>query len=340
VNRRATITLVLLVLLLAGAVAWRLLVGDSLSELSEADQIQTLRIRGMRVATGGTVGLCLAVAGVVLQALLRNPLASPDIMGMSSAASLGVMLSLFFAATGTETLGLAAARPWQAAPALVGAMSALGLVYMLSQRRGLIDPTALVLIGVVVSIMCGAGVLLVQHLLPGAALTPGAMRLLVGAISDDVSGAHLAGVAVLGGGAMVLAAVLGPAMDAASLGDDEASSLGLPIRSLRLALLALAGLLTAGAVVLAGPLGFVGLVAPHSVRLLAGPGLGSGGTGKWGGNRFVVIGSALAGPTLVIAADALVKALEFQSGRMPIGIVTGLVGGATFIALLRAERRQ
>lgn len=322
--------------------AWRLLVGDPLSGLSEADRIDTLTIRAMRVATGGAVGLCLAVSGVLLQALLRNPLASPDIMGMSSAASLGVMLSLFFAAGGPEAVSLASARPWQAAPALIGALSALGLVYALSQRRGLIDPTALVLIGVVVSIMCGAGVLLVQHLLPGAALTPGAMRLLVGAISDDVSRTHVAMVGGIGIGATVLAAVLGPAMDAASFGDDEAASLGVPIRTLRLALLGLAGLLTAGAVVLAGPLGFIGLVAPHTVRLLAGPGLGSGGKGRWmwGGNRLVVIGSAIAGPTLVIAADALVKAIEFQSGRMPIGIVTGLVGGATFIALLRAEHRQ
>jgi iron complex transport system permease protein len=343
VNRRAKISLALLVLVLAGAVAWRLLVGGPLDALTPEGRLDALSIRGFRIATGATVGLCLAVAGVLLQSLLRNPLASPDIMGMSSAASLGVMLSIYAAATSSGLVSLAAVRPWQALPALVGALAALALVYALSQRRGLIDPTSLVLIGVVVSIMCGSGVLLVQHLLPGAALTAGALRLLVGAISDDVSRGHLGAVAGVGIGATLLAARLGPAMDAASLGDDEAASLGVPVRALRLALLGLAGLLTAGAVVLAGPLGFVGLVAPHTVRLLAGPGLGSGGkgsgSGKWGGNRLVVLGSALAGPALVIGADALVGSVEFRSGRMPIGIVTGLVGGAVFIALLRAERR-
>lgn len=352
-NRRACITLVLLIVLLAGAVAWRLLVGDPLGSLPVEARMDALNIRVSRVTTGATVGVCLAVAGVLLQSLLRNPLASPDIIGMSSAASLGVMISLYIAMNLTAAsvgagaaFTIAAARPWQAAPALIGALGALGLVYALSQRRGLIDPATLVLIGVVVSIMCGGGVLLVQHLMPGAALTPGALRMLVGAISDDVNRVHVAvggGVAIL---ATVIAAKLGPVMDAASLGDDEATSLGVPVRSLRLSLLALAGILTACAVVIAGPLGFVGLVAPHAVRLMAGPGLGFGarvkgkGSGEWGGNRFVVIGSAIAGPTLVVAADAVVKVLDFGSGRMPLGIVTGLVGGATFIVLLRAERRR
>lgn len=338
-NRRAIATLCILALLLAGAITWRLLVGGG---FPPEDRAAALMLRANRVITGATVGLCLSVAGVLLQALLRNPLASPDIMGMSSAASLGVMIALFAGAAGGD-LTLASARPWQAAPALIGALGALGLVYALSQRRGLIDPTALVLIGVVVSIMCGSGVLLVQHLMPGAALTPGALRMLVGAISDDVERTHVVAVAIIGVAATIVAARLGPAMDAASLGDDEAASMGVQIRALRLGLLAMAGLLTAGAVVLAGPLGFIGLVGPHAVRLMAGPGLGHGGSGRlgeWGGNRFVVIGSALAGPALVIGADALVKALDFGGGRMPIGIVTGLVGGAAFIGLLRAERRR
>lgn len=330
-NPRALMTLGAVVLACAGAIAWRLGAGG---HIPAGEWNAVIELRAWRVATGAGVGVCLAVGGVLLQSLLRNPLASPDITGMSSAASLGVMCSLYLA---SRADGFATpVRAWQAAPALVGALGALVLVSSLSRRRGVLDPTAMVLIGVVVSVMCGAGVLLLQHLLPGVAMSTGGMRLLVGAISDDVSRTHVIAVGVLAILATLVAMLLGPWMDAGTLGDEEAASLGVPIARLRVVLLALAGVLTAGAVVLAGPLGFVGLVAPHAVRLMAGPGLG--GAGKWGGNRFVVLTSALAGAALVVGADALVKTFPTRSGNMPIGIVTALLGGCTFIALLRAER--
>ena len=104
----------------------------------------------------------------------------------------------------------------------------------------------------------------------------------------------------------------------------QALSTGVPIARLRIALFLLSGVLTAVAVVLAGPVGFVGLVCPHIVRLLAGP-----------AHRTLVLGSALAGATLIVAADAAVKAVNLGGGRMPIGVITALVGGPVFIVLLR-----
>jgi iron complex transport system permease protein len=214
-----------------------------------------------------------------------------------------------------------------AGPALAGSMAALVLVYALSQRRGLVDPTALVLIGVVVSIMCGAGIMLLQHLMPGSTegRAGGGSRLLIGALSDEVTWRQLAWTGAVAAAGLGIGLKLGPAMDAASLGHDEAISVGVPVGALRLGLLVTSGVLTAAAVVIAGPIGFVGLVCPHAVRLMTGP----------RGHRVLVAGSAMAGAALVIAGDALVKAIETPSGRVPLGVVMALVGGATFIGLLR-----
>lgn len=216
---------------------------------------------------------------------------------------------------------------WHAGPALAGAIAALALVYALSQRRGLVDPVSLVLVGVVVGIICSAGVMLVQQLMPDRGLAAG--RLLIGAISDEAAWREIAA-----GGVVALAGVgigvwAGPAMDAAATGDVEAHSLGVRLALLRVVLLLTAGALTAAAVVLAGPVGFVGLVCPHAVRLM---------TGMQGGHRWLVAGSALAGGALVVGADAAVRGLDLASGRLPIGVLTALIGGPAFLVLLRRER--
>jgi iron complex transport system permease protein len=137
-------------------------------------------------------------------------------------------------------------------------------------------------------------------------------------------------------GVLVLACVgastlAGRAMDAAALGDDEARSVGVNVGGLRALAFVLAGVLSAAAVVLAGPIGFVGLVAPHVVRLLAGP-----------SHRTLIVGSALAGAALVLLADSGVaglRALGFAGGRPPLSVLTSLVGGPVFIGLLRRRQR-
>ncbi len=317
----------MLVLTLLAAAALRLGVGG-LDE--RADVLgEVLALRAVRVASAVTVGIALGVAGVLLQSLLRNPLASPDLLGLGSGAGLGVMLSAYAAYRGGEGLARMAHLGFQTPMAILGAGAALGVVYGLSQRRGLLDPIAMVLVGVIVALICAGGTELVRHLMPDQGLE--VSRLLLGAIREDVTPGQLGAI-----GALVLACVGiavggGRAMDAAALGDDEARSVGVPLGGLRALSFVLSGVLSAGAVVLAGPIGFVGLVAPHVVRLLAGP-----------SHRTLIVGSALAGASLVLLADSGVaglKLLGFAGGRPPISVLTSLVGGPVFIALLRRRQR-
>lgn len=281
-------------------------------------------LRTMRILAAVIVGVALAVSGAILQCLLRNPLASPDLIGVSPAASFAVVLVSTFAggSAGMASGGGLGVLGWEAGPALLGAMVGLGLVYGLSQRRGWVDPVSMVLVGVIVGVLCGAGVVAIQAVVPNAAL--GGMRVLIGAISDDTTPAALVatGAATL---AVLLSAVkFGPAMDAMSLGDDEAASVGVPVRGLRLAMFAGAGVLAACAVVLAGPLGFVGLIAPHAARVVCGP-----------AHRTLVIGAAICGACLVLAGDCIVRIVETPGGRLPLGVVMAAAGGPVIILLLR-----
>ncbi len=321
VRTRPFITLLGLGLLLLLAVLLRLSVYKG--TFSAADAGTFFELRGARVLTACTVGAALGAAGVLLQALLRNPLASPDLLGLSSGATLAVVFTTFLASVGAlPVMGGLGETPWQAGPALLGATASLGLVYLLSQRKGLLDPVTLVLVGVIVSIMCSAGVMLLQHLMPGTTLSTS--RLLVGAISDN-TGWRVAG--VIGAIVMVTVGVatgLGRALDVSALGDDEAASVGLEMGRLRIVMLLASGVLAACAVVLAGPVGFVGLICPHAVRLLAGP-----------GHRTLVPGAALAGAAVVTLADAMVSFIDLGAGRMPLGIVTAIAGGPVLVVLLR-----
>ncbi len=279
-------------------------------------------LRGLRVVMGLVVGGALGVAGVMLQSLLRNPLASPDLLGIAAGASLAVTIATYVHHLRTGELvawgGIDAA-------ALLGAMAVLGLVYVLSQRRGLIDPVTMILLGVVVGIVCAAWIVFVQNLMPDRGYASG--RWLLGMLDDDATWPRvgvIGGITVVG---VAIGAWLGPWMDAASMGDDEARSVGVSLGRLRGMLFVVSGVLTAGAVVLAGPIGFVGLICPHAVRLVGGA-----------GHRGVVIGAGLLGAALVVGADALVKGVELGSGRMPIGVLMAILGGPVFIGLLWRER--
>ena len=282
-----------------------------------------LEIRLLRLAIGGVVGVALAVSGVMLQTLLRNPLASPDLLGLASGAGLAIVVASYLGASvGATALGPAGRE----APALVGSLAALGVVYLLAQRAGMIEPVSLILVGVIVGVICSAATSFVSHLLPDRGF--GAMRWMFGAIDEDASWTRVGAIGVVTLAGTAMAWWLGPPMDAASMGDDEAASVGVALGRLRAALFIASGVLTAGSVVLAGPIGFVGLVCPHVVRLGAGP-----------GHRVLAIGAAMAGAALVIGADALVRTIDLASGRMPIGVLTAMVGGPVFLWLLRREMR-
>jgi len=322
VTRRATITILVLLAALALAAIARLLVGADSIHWPEDDAI--LSIRAQRVAAAGLAGAALAVAGVLLQSLLRNPLASPDLLGLASGGAFAVMLVTYIAYRTGATISPAITH---GPAALVGALTALGVVYALAQRRGMIEPVSLILVGVIVTITCAAATTLIQSLMPPDP-AQSAVRWLFGNISDEHTWPKLAVVSAAVAVCTVIALWASRAMDAAALSDDEARSVGVPLGALRLILFVTAGVLTAAAVVLAGPIGFVGLVCPHLVRMMAGP-----------THRPLVIGAFLAGAALLITADATVKGVNLASGRLPIGVLTALIGGPIFVVLLRRALR-
>lgn len=319
VRQRPVLAISGLLILLLAAVGLRLIVRG----FDHADLGALLELRGAQVAAAVIVGAALAVGGVILQSMLRNPLASPDLLGLATGSGLAVMVAALLShLAGHSIPSFAATR----AAALLGALGALGLVYLLSQRRGLLDPISLVLVGVVVGLVCGAGIELVRHFLQAQDLL--ASRLLVGGLRGESSSLELWIC-----GTLVLACVsstawLGRAMDAMALGDDEARSVGVPVAGVRAALFVIAGTLTAISVVLAGAVGFVGLVAPHLVRLITGP-----------SHRVLVLGAAMGGAALLVLADACVSAVATDAGRVPLSVLTSLIGGPMFVVLLRRVRR-
>lgn len=281
--------------------------------------------RATALVVGIMVGCSLAMAGVLLQALLRNPLAEPFILGISSGAGLGVMAAMYVA---YRIHGPGASGDSPLLPAVVGALTALSLVYALGQRRGWLDPVSLVLVGVIVSAICGAGIMFFQHLVDHGLRSQFTLWLM-GNIPEAVEPRVLLTAAVITLFGLVVGVALGRAMDAATLGDDEARSIGLSVGRLRLTMFVLASVLAAATVALAGPIGFVGLIAPHAARLVLGPRHGP-----------LVVGSGLCGIALVVSADVARQAIDIGAGRMPIGIFTAMIGGPAFIWLLLSGRGQ
>lgn len=325
-NRRQTIALALLGVAAIAGFMLRLFVSSD--GIGLAPTPETAEIRLLVALAGVVVGASLAVSGVLLQSLLRNPLGEPWMLGLTAGSSLAIAIWTF---VGYLTTGLVAKYTTPFAPPLIGAIAALGIVYLLAQRRGFLEPLTLVLVGVIVSVICAALTSLVQAMLPDAGLALG-VRWMLGAISENTPTSHLliAGVVAIVG--IIVAAILGPALDAAALGDDEARSVGVRLGALRFTLFLTASVLAAATMTLAGPIGFVGLICPHLAR-------------AWLGarHRILILGSALAGVAMLCLADALVTVLPAAAkslfgqpiSRLPVGVVTALIGGPLFIWLLR-----
>ncbi|MGE3508947.1 MAG: FecCD family ABC transporter permease [Vicinamibacterales bacterium] len=269
-----------------------------------------------RVLAAAIVGSALALAGVVFQALLRNPLASPDTLGVSAGAALGATLAI---ALHIDTR----VGPLPVVPlaSFFGSMGALAVVYALAaaRRRGR-DTTVLLLAGVAISALLLAGVRVVQ-VMADATETVQTTRWLMGSL-DVASYAPLATALV-----PLLAAVLGVGslprvLDLLSVGTDSAAARGVDvIRAERVALLS-ASLATGVAVSLAGPVAFVGIVVPHLVRLMVGA-----------DHRLVLPAAGLFGATFLTACD-LVARTAMAPVELPVGVVTALLGGPFFLWLL------
>lgn len=283
---------------------------------SETVQTVVFQIRGPRVLAAMSVGAALAVAGAAFQGLFRNPLVSPDILGASAGAALGAVLGIFF------SLGIVGIQ----AAAFVGGLIAVALVYSLGSavRQG--DPVlVLLLTGVVIGSLLGAGIGLVKYLADPYNQLPAMTFWLLGSLAaahaDDLPA--LIGPVVLGSAVLLL---LRWRMDVMSLPEEEARSLGARTTALRLMIVAAATLVTAASVAAAGIVGWVGLVVPHLARFLVGPSF----------VRLMPV-AALLGGGFLLFIDTLARTLA--PVEIPLGILTALVGSPFFIVLLRRASR-
>jgi iron complex transport system permease protein len=269
------------------------------------------KIRWPRALLAALVGAALASSGGAFQAVLRNPLADPYILGVSGGAALGAVAALTFGVSTPLLLPLAA---------FIGALAALALVYWVAQAyRG--SPHTLILCGVMVGSLASALLLFLLWLAP-AEQTRTAIFWLAGNLS--AADPQLLGRVALGAGiAFLILWSQARKLDLFTQGEEVATDLGLAVGRSRLLIFAVAGALTAAAVAIAGLVGFVGLTVPHVVRLLWGP-----------GHRRLLPASALAGAAFLMAADAVSRSL-FAPAEIPIGVVTALLGAPFFLYLLR-----
>lgn len=274
------------------------------------------QLRMPRVLTAAAVGAGLALAGAVMQALTRNQLADPYLLGLSSGASLGAV-SVFL-------LGVAVLLPLAA---FGGALLALVATLGLAGALGALTPTRTVLAGVAVSALLGA----ITSFIIFWSATGDAYQQIVGWLLGSLAGARwpesaVAGIALLAVGVPIAAS--GRILDAFAFGDTAAASLGIAVGRTRWILLALTAVLTGAMVSVSGAIGFVGLVLPHAVRLLVGP-----------GHRALLPLSALTGAVFLLWADTLARTL-FDPRELPVGIVTALVGAPVFAVLLARRRSE
>ena len=269
-----------------------------------------------RVLAGALVGSALASAGVVFQAMLRNPLATPFTLGVSAGASLGAMLVIVFG--GALTFGPLSTVP---AASLAGAAAATAVVYWLATRHGhAISTAVLLLAGVTLNSFLSAIIMFVQYIADFAQVYRAA-RWIMGDL--DIGGYDtLIASLPLVVAAFALFAWLPSSLNLLSVGRDAAAARGVDVaRSQRLAFFS-ASLATAAAVSLAGPIGFVGIVVPHLVRLLVGV-----------DHRIVLPASALFGAAFLVACDLVARTI-LSPVEIPVGIVTAMIGGPFFLWLL------
>lgn len=323
-NRRRAFLILAILVLLALASFWAALAagsipvaaGDILAALlghdaPGADIIRELRLP--RALAGFACGGLLALAGALMQVLLRNPLADPYILGISGGAGVGALFAIM---VGLPTFGIDGL-------AFAGALGAMFLVFGLAHGDGSWTQTRLLLTGVIVAAGCGALISLMLAIAPEDRLR-GMLFWLTGDLGQAASAwPPMLALAV----ALVLAMPFARELNLLARGLMQAQALGVAVHRLRYAVFLLASLATAASVTTAGSIGFIGLVVPHLVRLVTG-----------NDQRLLLPASALAGGALLMLADTLARSL-IAPQQLPVGVLTALIGVPVFLFLLSRQAR-
>jgi iron complex transport system permease protein len=280
-----------------------------------------LRVRVPRILLAAIVGAALASSGVTFQALLRNPLADPYILGVSSGAGLGVMLAVISGINWTL---------WGRSPigafAFVGAVGTVWLVWGIGRITGKVHITGLLLAGVVVNAFFSAVIMFLASVARGQQLYATIFWLMGNMTEEDFFVLWAAGGCVAAGVTALF--FLGPQLNAISFGPADAKSVGVDVERTQLVAFAVSAFMTAVAVSLSGLIGFVGLIVPHAVRLVFGP-----------DHRQLLPLSSLVGAMFLVIADTAAR-MVVAPAQLPVGVVTAMVGGPFFLVLLIRYNRK
>ncbi|WP_417520398.1 FecCD family ABC transporter permease [Marinobacter sp.] len=287
---------------------WQVIQGDG----SALYRTLVWELRLPRAVAAFATGGLLAVAGALMQVLLRNPLADPYILGLSGGAAVGALLAML---AGMGTLLISGS-------AFAGAMLATLLVFGLAHGTGSWTPSRLLLTGVVVASGWGAVITLMLAITPSHKL-PGMLYWLMGDVSYARTPWPAFSVLVV---SIALIMPLARNLNVLARGPMQAAALGVSVRPLEWSVYLLASLLTATAVTTAGSIGFVGLIVPHMLRLVLG-----------NDQRVILPASALAGGTLLVLADTLARTV-IAPEQLPVGVITALLGVPMFLYLLHRSR--
>ncbi len=288
--------------------------------LTQTERVILLQLRLPRLLTACLVGASLGAAGAGYQGLFRNPLADPYVIGASSGAGLGVtvaiILGLQLTVWGLGAVSLAA---------LLGALVAVAAVFGVASVGHQVSTLSLLLAGVALSSLIGALMSMLMFLNDEKLVA--IFGWLMGSLSGK-SWAVVASTSLLAGVGILALMSLARALDALTFGEETAASLGLSMSGLRLMVVVAASIATAAAVAAAGVIGFVGLIAPHMARVLAGP-----------RHIRLIPASAMVGAILLLIADDVARTVVAPA-ELPVGVVTALLGGPFFLYLLKTRQRE
>ena len=309
--------------LLPGRILNALLEDHAEGSLGASDRIVLTEIRIPRAVLGALVGGSLAVAGVLMQGLFRNPLASPGILGATAGGAFG---AVFAVAAGLTELSIYSTP----IAAFVGTLFALFVVTLMAASRFHLSIPHLLLCGIAVNTLFSAGTsLMLTFSADYYYVSRQIIDWLTGSLVTNPAGARLMPVVVPSFFVLVaVSALLGRDLNLLLMGEDSARSLGVPMQRIRVAVLILASLLTGLAVAIAGMVGFIGLVAPHVVRLLQGP-----------DHRGLLVSAPLFGGAFLLVCDVVAQN-AIPPDEIQLGIITSLIGGPFFLCLLLRDRKS
>ncbi len=299
----------------------RVLEGIGENGVSSPDYAIFVHVRVPHVVLAAIVGAALACSGVVFQALLRNPLADPYILGVSSGAGLGAMIAVISGVSWTF---------WGRSPiavfAFLGALGTIWLVWLIGRMTGRFHVTGLLLAGVVVNTFFSAVIMFLTSVVESDKVFSTIFWLMGNVTEADFRVLWMGAGSVIAG--MIGLFLITPSLNALSFGDEDARSMGIAVGSMRLLAFVIAAFVTAVAVSLSGLVGFVGLIVPHAVRLVLGP-----------DHRQLLPLSGIAGAGFLVAADAISRVVVAPA-QLPVGVVTALLGGPFFLILLIRYSRE